>query len=362
MEQSSNNYYPKSERVTRELAHEIASGAHGEPGSAFMTTRELMSYKGVSLKTAHAIMGRLCSESILEVRGRRYHIRAEAVRGVGQRIALLLTRLDTPYFSNLASNLEEHVRAFGAELQIGISHYDSESERRQLARFAAEGVTGILATPWDVTGNAESYGKLSVPWVLIGRTLEGVPADAVLIDNMKAGVAVARHLYERGCREFYYLGQTNLEKDPRLEGYRLGLLDCGCRLPEEHVHRLATPEAGCPRLMRQLAASRVRCGVFCYHDLYAARLITECHEAKLGVPEHVCIAGFDNLPVAAAIYPSLTSVGYPLRDMARMACEILFAKIRCKGPSGGAARYLDTELIVRRSSSPENTNPQDTEA
>ena len=69
------------------------------------------------------------------------------------------------------------------------------------------------------------------------------------------------------------------------------------------------------------------------------------------IPEELGIAGFDDLPIAAELYPPLTSVRYPLKDMARIACETLFARINLgMGKAGdGVYRTLDTELIVRES-------------
>ena len=78
-------------------------------------------------------------------------------------------------------------------------------------------------------------------------------------------------------------------------------------------------------------------------------MLNLCHRMGLAVPEEIAVAGFDDLPAAAESYPPLTSVSYPVRDMARLAFESLYARIRFGGIGGGILRYLDSRLIVRGS-------------
>lgn len=356
MADSELRYYPKMERAVRELRQEIAEGKHGRPGEPFMTTRYLMTYRSISLKTAHKVLGRLCADGLLEVKGKRYYLtRTPSLSASGTKlIGLLLTRLDTAYFSNLASNLEEIARELGAELAISVSGYDREVEKARLEEFVRRGVAGIAATPWAVAENEPVFAELPVPYVLIGRTLPHLKSDAVLVDNLKAAREVARHLLDRGCDTFFYVGPRDLADDQRLNGFRIGLLEAGVPLPTENIFRAETDDvnldpAGLRETLARAAKKGRKSGVFCYHDLYAARVVALCHEEKIAISDSAAVAGFDNLPVASAIWPQLTSVAYPVRDIARMALEILFTRMARQRCGGGTPRYLEPRLIVRAS-------------
>lgn len=345
-------YYPKTERLAKELRQEIAEGKHGADGTPFMTTRYLMRERNISLKTAHRLLGGLCTDGLLEVRGKRYYLTTARKERGRMRIGLLLTRLDTPYFSNLASNLEEITRENGAELVIALSGYDGEVERKRLDMFLKQGVSGIIACPWAVEENEKLFAALPVPSVLIGRTLPHRKTDAVLVDNLSAAHAVADHLAECGCREFFYRGPGNLADDRRLRGFRAGLMEKGFFLPENRI--LSGPENSDPPGLRKeflecCKTSGKKTGIFCYHDLFAARIIGFCHEQKITVPAQAAVAGFDNLPVASAIWPALTSVAYPVRGIAQTAADILFSRIGNTRKEPGAEHRLEARLIVRRS-------------
>lgn len=350
-------HYPKTERIIHELRKEIADGIHGGLGAPFMTTRFLMTYKSVSLKTAHRILGQLCSEGLLEVCGKRYRIKSATGEQDKQLIGLLLTRLDNPYFSNLASALEEVVRTRGCDLAIAVSNYDGELEREQLNNFLRNGVSGIIACPWSLSTNEELYRTLPVPLVLIGRTLPHVKTDAVLVDNLTAARTAAKHLLSISCDEFIYIGPRDLSDDQRLAGFRNGLEESGRSLPQDHIF-LLNDERHIPEHLQELLLTKtkagLRMGVFCYHDLYAARLIQLCHEEKIAVPGNCAICGFDNLPTASAIWPPLTSVAYPMREIAGLAAEMLFGRLGGTRVGEGETRLLAPELIKRSSTKRNN--------
>jgi DNA-binding LacI/PurR family transcriptional regulator len=75
------------------------------------------------------------------------------------------------------------------------------------------------------------------------------------------------------------------------------------------------------------------------------------------VPDEISIIGFDNTPLSNFIFPPLTTVSQPIKEMADLIVELLIEKIRIKEnrrrdkdllPKYG--KYiLDTELIIRES-------------
>ena len=347
----------KTEKIARELKEGIASGILGKSGDRFMTIRELCEYKHVSLKTAFRILNALKDEGILEKKGRDHYI-AEIFHAAGKKpkpllIGFLATCLESPYFAKLACHAEEFAHSIGASLIIASSNYDFETECERLQMFCRQGVAGILICPWASTPEQEAfYGKLPVPYVMLGRKLVSTECDAVLVNNQKAAQCMARHLIEQGLTEFAYIGQTGKRQDPRLFGFQSELAAAGFRLPEANILLVDSqnPEECRKEILKLLKKKRrARLGLFCYHDLFAIRAIGLCHQCGLRIPEDIAIAGFDDLPAAAETYPPLTSVSYPVHDMARLAFESLYARIKFGHIGGGICRYLDSRLVLRES-------------
>jgi DNA-binding LacI/PurR family transcriptional regulator len=71
-------------------------------------------------------------------------------------------------------------------------------------------------------------------------------------------------------------------------------------------------------------------------------------ENGLRVPEDVALAGFDDIPAAAAADPPLTTVRQPIRRLGEVATQTLLEMI--DDPDGPPRRViLPTELVVRAS-------------
>lgn len=356
----------KSDEILKKIYRELAAGKLGQIGTPFLTVRELAASENISLKTAFNIVSRLNEEGIIGKEGRSYKILKTLPPALNNKsnmlIGFMATCLESPFFAKLACHAEEMAHSAGASLIIASSNYDFETEKERLEMFVRQGVSGIMICPWAATKKEEAFYKtLNVPFVLLGRKLETISCDAVLVNNQKAGTQMAYHLCKQGIKEFAYIGQKGKLRDSRLSGFRTGLMENA--ISEEclstHFLDSHSPEE-CRRTILKLLKNRSgnRLGIFCYHDLFAVRVIHCCAELGIRIPEEVSVAGFDDLPAAKEIYPPLTSVSYPVPEMARIAFETLYAKIRFgTHPEGGIARYLDSKCVIRESTVIKNNHP-----
>ncbi len=190
---------------------------------------------------------------------------------------------------------------------------------------------------------------------MIGRRLKNVPVKTVIVNNQSAAQKVAAHLVKEGCDSFAYLGQTVARRDERLFGFRSELAERGLELPSANIvhsdygdrdRNLADIEALLDRNYRG------RLGIFCYHDLFASRVMMLCHKKGIDIPGRVLLAGFDDLPIAEELSPPLTSVRYPVEAIARIAAEALYTRLKLGGRIEDTCSYVNAELVVRESTKP----------
>ena len=97
------------------------------------------------------------------------------------------------------------------------------------------------------------------------------------------------------------------------------------------------------------AAGAVVGGIFAATDTLAALCLTELRAEGLAVPEDVRLVGFDDLPMASRVWPNLTTVRLPIRDMGRMAAEKLLAPTRGVDPAKLEQPEVRPALVVRHS-------------
>jgi LacI family transcriptional regulator len=67
------------------------------------------------------------------------------------------------------------------------------------------------------------------------------------------------------------------------------------------------------------------------NDALASGFMRVAHQRKIRLPEELSIIGFDGLPEDELLWPALTSVAQPMREMGSAACRWLFEAIDSPG-------------------------------
>jgi LacI family transcriptional regulator len=92
-----------------------------------------------------------------------------------------------------------------------------------------------------------------------------------------------------------------------------------------------------------------RHGRFAANDMMAIGALQEARDQGLSVPENISVVGFDDIPLAAMISPSLTSVEQPALSMGRLAVDLLLETMA--GNEEDLPHItLETRLHIRASS------------
>jgi LacI family transcriptional regulator, galactose operon repressor len=358
MDDTLKSQLPKALRIKEELKKAISDGKFGREGSSFISVRAIGDTYSVSIKTAQRIMTLLKNEGCVVLDGNKYVLTglAHGVNGRGEKddplLGLIVTNLENPFFAILAKEMELAADRAGFKLLIASSQYDLDREREIVDMFRRAGVRGIIACPVHDNSLAELYSKLKIPYILIGRRPKGWKSDAVLVHNVNAGRMVADHFVDRHYCHFGYFGVDQFHPNPRFDGYIASLADHGYRVCKENIVK-ADPihfERATDELKLMLSSAAKPIAVFCFHDLLAVHLVHVCQEMKLRIPDEVAICGFDNLPITGAMFPSLTTVAYPISDMANIAVDRVKRKISGEKNTKPFTCFLETDLIVRESS------------
>ena len=337
------------------IQNEILQGQYGESGKPFMTTRELAERRGVSLVTAQHIMVKLRESGFLELRGKKYFLsyeeQARQFDAQTKIIGLLITNLRNEYQGMIAKAVKSLALKKGYRVIVMDTAYSRKEEQKAMELMLHFGVAGMLIFPAPSHEDSALYRDCPIPCVLLSHAVKGSHRSSVLVNSFPMAQRIAHHLVEQGYRKFLYLGtQTqSLVDDDRYVGFRMGLQSEGFSLEPDDV--MIVPQnykEGTPALAELLHRQTEPVGVFCYHDLIAAELYRVCYEIGKKIPDEVGIVGFDDLPVATSIYPSLTTVQYRITSMAEIALHQLLKEVQT-GNHKYDNYYVEPSLIVRES-------------
>lgn len=117
---------------------------------------------------------------------------------------------------------------------------------------------------------------------------------------------------------------------------------------ERQIERIAAPPSA-EEVWRAVELARPT-AIFARNDFTAIGALQALTEAGVRTPEDIAVAGFDNIPLAAAMTPTLTTVSQPTEEEGRLATEFLLERIeRPQRESGRREIVLECSLIVRAS-------------
>jgi len=138
---------------------------------------------------------------------------------------------------------------------------------------------------------------------------------------------------------------------------RLGFEDAmsaaGIALPRSLIARgNYTFETGVTAAGRLLDLSPRPTAIFASNDEMAAGVIFAARERNIAVPDELSVVGFDDTPIAAHIWPPLTTVRWPIVSMARAAARKLLGDFVGGEASEPEPSELPSTLIKRASVAP----------
>ena len=216
---------------------------------------------------------------------------------------------------------------------------------RQLSR---EQVSGIVAlAPQVRVFNVLRGMAVGVPLVSL-QTASGSDGFTLSADQVAGARAVTEHLIDLGHTDILHLAgpQDWIEAESRMRGYLEGLREAD--LPTfPPIRGDWTADFGHYAGL-ELARRRDFTAVFAANDLMAIGLMHGFRDAGIDVPRQVSVVGFDDIPVAAHVWPPLTTVHQDFPVLGARAVQMLLAEIR--GEQTPEFGPIEPQLRARSSS------------
>jgi DNA-binding LacI/PurR family transcriptional regulator len=176
------------------------------------------------------------------------------------------------------------------------------------------------STPRSDDTRAAVLVQAGVPFVAFGRTGGRIPHDVVDVDNAAGGRVIAQELAANGCEWPAFVGwpEGSLAGDERLMGFLDGWREAG-HDPElvAVLRRLNRVDDGLDAAMSLLRADQPADAVVAASDLLAVGVLRAARALGIRAGQDLRVVGFDDAPIAAHLDPPLTTVGQPIREVAK---------------------------------------------
>lgn len=218
----------------------------------------------------------------------------------------------------------------------------------------------ILSGPRSDDRELPALHSEGTPVVLMGQ-LPGTGIPFVDIDNVGGATKAVDHLVTLGHRRIGMITNAPLEytaSADRLAGYR-NALEAAAIAFDQHLVRQGdfTPQGGEHALCSLLDVLPRVTAVFIASDTVALGALRAARRLKLNIPGDLALVGFDDIPMSEFVEPPLTTISLPAYGLGWGAMDLLVRLIESPDDVRETAILLETELVVRRSSTAEPPFP-----
>lgn len=262
-------------------------------------------------------------------------------------IGMVVPRIGNPFFATLVESVEKQLQDGQRSLLLANSHYEPETEQRQVRALLDRRVDALIMIPChrERSGEVLAAAAARVPVIQLDLRVDGFAGSWVGVDNEAGMSQVVRHLLGRGARRLVFVGSkpTDSSAQARLDGYRRAAGDGGDVLLGDFSREWGQ-QAG-KQLLEQPSLPD---GIVCGNDTIALGVLSELARRGVRVPEDVRVTGFDDIPYAELAQPALTTVRQPQEQIAAEAVRMLGARV--SGAETAPRRIaIAPELVVRAS-------------
>jgi DNA-binding LacI/PurR family transcriptional regulator len=337
-------------------------------GQRTVTMRDVANLAGVSQSTVSRVLNQSADSAVpisedtaqrvynaVKQLGYYPNLTARSLRGQKtQLLAMMIADICNPFYQVMVRNVQDVARRHHYDVLIANTDHDRQNELHFLEGIIRRPVDGVIIIPYHIDARDidSLIQRTGVPVVTLGSNFGHMQVDQVFGDDEKATHEGTQWLVaERGHRRIAYIEVPGTHPSHRrLRGFRRAMREAGLHVPAEYVRPGDFGVETGERAMRELMQLPTPpTAVVACNDLMAIGCITVAQQMGLKVPQDVAVMGFDDIPEALRIRPTLTTLAQYPAEMGERLAASLFDRIEER--YDGLARTFEVpcRLIVRES-------------
>lgn len=267
-------------------------------------------------------------------------------------VGVLVSELHGPFFGAMLSAIEKTFKAAGKFVLVAAGH-NNEAQEREAIRFLVSRNCDALIVHVEALPDRFllDHDHEKTPLIVMNRKVRGLADRCFSLNNELGGYLAAQSLLKLKHRRIAYIsGPLDwVDAKQRLAGHKRALAEAGVKFDDRLLYEGDYHETGGQDALNALFAKNIPfTAVVCANDGMAAGAMAAAHERGLELPRDLSIVGFDDAPIARYVYPKLTTIHYPIADMAEMASRWVLKHVYEREP-GDVQVAFEPRLVMRDS-------------
>lgn len=283
------------------------------------------------------------------------HMAVSMITKRSNALGLITPDISNMFFAAMTKSVESTASAAGYAMILGNTGNDAQREYDTLQMFLNRYVDGIIffVSAIDQDGlQSKAFAlakEMNTPLLIIDRPNMRTDFPSIMLNHVNGGYLATKHLIELGHKNIACLtGLQNVSACiALLEGYKKALDEAGIVYNENLVFESNFHPGKEDQALDQFSKQNAT-AIFCFNDLMATALYRTIRSRGLSIPDDYSIIGYDDMPFADLIEPSMTTVRQRVNEIGICATNLLIDLIENK-PIEKTSYMFEPELIIRKS-------------
>lgn len=270
-------------------------------------------------------------------------------------VAVLVADIANSFYHSITRAIQDVANQHGYDVLIANSDHIYENEKHFCRAMMRRPVDGIIMVPYHLTEQEIDLviERTGAAVVILGGHIHMPNVDTVWCDDGQATYdAVTWLIKAKGYRDIAFIGVPLIYPPGlrRFKAYEAAMNDAGLSIRPEWVQEGDFGiESGQRTMKKLLDLPHPPQAVVACNDLMALGAVNVALDMDYNIPEDVAIVGFDDIPMASLMRPSLTTITQFSVDIGKELAKMLFDRIEGTETGPARQREIPLHLIERQS-------------
>lgn len=271
-----------------------------------------------------------------------------------QMIAVLIADISNSFYHPIVRGVQDVANENGYDVMIANSDHIYANEKHFCDAVTRRPVDGVIMVPQHLTDDDldDFITTTHTPVVVLGQHVQHPLIDVIYAQDGNAIYNATLWLInEKGHRQLGLIGvPENLPPAPRrMRAFKQAATDSGLQVQPEHIILGDfTLEGGRRAAQQLLTCNQLPTALVVLNDLMAIGVMLELQKAGVRIPDDIAIVGYDDIPEASIVQPTLTTIAHDSHDIGYKLATCLFDRIENPELPGRRLESL-TRLMKRES-------------
>ncbi|GAA6204046.1 MULTISPECIES: LacI family DNA-binding transcriptional regulator [Thalassotalea] len=310
-------------------------------------SRVLNNHEHVSEKTKQKVMA-----AMDELGYRPNSVARSLASNRSNSIGVLVSELHGPFYGEMLSSIEIELRKAGKHAVVTAGHSVEQSEKDGINFLIDRNCDAIIILIDSLSDEfVIELSKGSTPVVILNRLIPEIKDKCFYIDNELGGYLATKYIIEQGHKNLAYISGPLFKQDAneRLDGHKRALNEANLKFDDELFYEgdflTTSGRVGIDHLLKK---NKPFTAAICANDEMASGAMKGLRDHNMLIPKDCSVIGFDNVYFANYLHPELTTMNYPINEMAKMSAQWILKNVY-KHSDVFVNNKFTPELIIRES-------------